>query len=35
MQRVGGDRRGLEPPGQLVAEQDVGELGLAVGPAPA
>src|SRR5438552_10644693 len=30
MQRVGGDRRGLQPPGQLVGEQDVGEFGLVV-----
>src|SRR6266540_1538634 len=32
MQRVGGDEAALQPAGQLVGEQDVGELGLAVGP---
>jgi len=32
VQRVGGDGGSVEPPGQLVAEQDVGELGLVVGP---
>jgi len=32
MQRVGGHRGALEPAGQLVGEQDVRELGLAVGP---
>ena len=32
MQRVGGDAAGVQPPGQLVGEQDVGELGLVVGP---
>ena len=32
MQRVGGDGAGRQPPGQLVGEQDVGELGLVVGP---
>src|SRR5919198_4593160 len=31
MQRIGGDRSGLQPPGQLVGEQDVSELGLVVG----
>ena len=32
MQRIGGDRAGWDPAGQLVGEQDVGQLGLAVGP---
>jgi hypothetical protein len=31
MQNVGGDGRGLQPPGQFVGEQNVGELGLVVG----
>jgi len=32
MQRIGSDGTGRQPPGQLVGEQDVAELGLAVGP---
>ena len=32
MQCVGGDGGGLQSAGQLVGEQDVGELGLVVGP---
>ena len=32
MQRMGGDGGALKPPGQLVGEQDVGQLGLVVGP---
>src|SRR5215208_568034 len=34
MQRVGRDGRVLKPPGQLVAEQYVGELGLVVSTCP-
>jgi hypothetical protein len=34
MQRIGRDRRAFEPPGQLVAEENVGEFGLAVRPCP-
>src|SRR5690348_4254544 len=32
VQGVGGDGHAVQPPGQLVAEQDVGQLGLVVGP---
>jgi hypothetical protein len=34
MQRIGRDRCAFEPPGQLIAEENVGEFGLAVRPCP-
>jgi hypothetical protein len=34
MERIGRDGGASQPPGQLVGEQDVGELGLVVGARP-